>query len=326
MKNGILKEQDYQEQMEHVVEPYLHSRERELWLEREHGKQIYVRCYQAKKAKGILLISHGFTETSEKYKELIYYFLRGGYHVYIPEHCGHGHSYRLVEDPSLVHVDCYKRYVADLLFVARTAKKEHKNLNLYLFGHSMGGGIAAAAVAAEPKLFERLVLSSPMIRPLSGKVPWHDARTIAMAFCKAGQAKRYVAGQKPYRGSGRFENSSSTSRVRYEYYRVKKEQEPLFQMNAASYGWLHAAACLNRDLQRDGVRRIRIPVILFQSEYDHLVSKKEQVRFILKLNQNGNTDAKLVRVPGTRHEIWGADEKILRGYFGMIFRFLSKQK
>ena len=141
MKNGILKEQDYQEQMEHVVEPYLHSKERELWLEREHGKQIYVRCYQAKKARGVVLISHGFTETSEKYKELIYYFLRGGYHVYIPEHCGHGRSYRLVEDPSLVHVDSYKRYVADLLFVARTAKKEHKNLKLYLFGHSMGGGI-----------------------------------------------------------------------------------------------------------------------------------------------------------------------------------------
>ena len=190
----------------------------------------------------------------------------------------------------------------------------------------MGGGIAAAAVAAEPKLFERLVLSSPMIRPLSGKVPWHDARTIATAFCKAGQAKRYVAGQKPYSGPRRFENSSSTSRVRYEYYRAKKEKEPLFQMNAASYGWLHAAACLNRDLQRDGVRRIQIPVILFQSEHDHLVSKKEQVRFILKLNQNGNTYAKLVRVPGTRHEIWGADEKILRGYLGMIFRFLSGQK
>lgn len=245
MKNGILKEQDYQEQMEHVVEPYLHSKERELWLEREHGKQIYVRCYQAKKARGVVLISHGFTETSEKYKELIYYFLRGGYHVYIPEHCGHGRSYRLVEDPSLVHVDSYKRY---------------------------------------------------------------------------------VAGQKPYSGPRRFENSSSTSRVRYEYYRAKKEKEPLFQMNAASYGWLHAAACLNRDLQRDGVRRIRIPVILFQSEHDHLVSKKEQVRFILKLNQNGNTYAKLVRVPGTRHEIWGADEKILRGYLGMIFRFLSGQK
>lgn len=51
----------------------------------------------------------------------------------------------------------------------------------------MGGGIAAAAVAAKPKLFERLVLSSPMIRPLSGKVPWHDARTIATAFVKQGR-------------------------------------------------------------------------------------------------------------------------------------------
>ena len=91
-------------------------------------------------------------------------------------------------------------------------------------------------------------------------------------------------------------------------------------------GWLHAAACLNRGSSKEiGVRRIRIPVILFQSEHDHLVSKKEQVRFILKLNQNGNTYAKLVRVPGTRHEIWGADEKILRGYLGMIFRFLSGQ-
>ena len=107
--------------------------------------------------------------------------------MYIPEHCGHGRSYRLVEDPSLVHVDSYKRYVADLLFVARTAKKEHKNLKLYLFGHSMGGGIAAAAVAAKPKLFERLVLSSPMIRPLSGKVPWHDARTMRQLFVKQGR-------------------------------------------------------------------------------------------------------------------------------------------
>ncbi len=326
MRNVILREQDYEEQMKQVVEPYLHSKGREVWLEREHGKKIYVRCYQAECPKGVILISHGFTETSEKYKELIYYFLKGGYHVYIPEHCGHGHSYRLVEDLSLVHVDSYKRYVADVLYVAKAAKREHQKLNLYLFGHSMGGGIAAAAVSAEPNLFTKLILSSPMIRPLSGKIPWHDAKTIAKAFCKAGQSERYVAGQKPYRGSGKFENSSSTSRVRYDYYQTKKEENPLFQTNAASYGWLYAAACLNRDLQRDGARRIRIPVILFQSEHDHLVSKKEQLRFIFRLNQSGNTYAKLVRVPRTRHEIWGADETVLKGYLGMIFRFLSQKK
>lgn len=319
MKNVFLTEAEYPQKMETVVEPYLAACGEELWFERESGKKIYCASYKAKKPKGVLMLSHGFTETAEKYKELIYYFVRAGYHVYLPEHCGHGRSYRLVEDLSLVHVDSYKRYVDDFLFVTREVKKEHPRLAMFLYGHSMGGGIAAAAAAKEPDWFQKIVLSSPMIRPSTGKIPWHDARTIAAAFCKAGQAERYVTGQKPYQGRGNFETSSSVSRVRYEYYQDKKEKEPLFQTNAASYGWLYAAACLNRYLQREGYKHIKAPVLLFQSEHDHLVSKKEQVRFVLKLNQNGNP-AKLVRVPRSRHEIWGSGGTILKGYLGMIFR------
>mgnify|MGYP000046069714 FL=1 len=29
---------------------------------------------------------HGFTEAAPKYDEMIYYFLKAGYHVYMPEH------------------------------------------------------------------------------------------------------------------------------------------------------------------------------------------------------------------------------------------------
>ena len=58
--------------------------------------------------------------TGKKYKEIVYYFIKEHFHVYLPEHCGHGKSYRLVEDPSLVYVDSYHRYVEDLLFVARS--------------------------------------------------------------------------------------------------------------------------------------------------------------------------------------------------------------
>ena len=50
--------------------------------------------------KGVVVISHGFTESAVKYDEVAYYFLKEGYHVYIPEHCGHGRSYRLTADPS----------------------------------------------------------------------------------------------------------------------------------------------------------------------------------------------------------------------------------
>ena len=33
--------------------------------------------------KGVVVISHGFTESAVKYDEVAYYFLKEGYHVYI---------------------------------------------------------------------------------------------------------------------------------------------------------------------------------------------------------------------------------------------------
>ena len=205
------------------------------------------------------MLSHGYTETAEKHLESIYYFLRGGYHVFMPEHCGHGHSYRLCRDTkdlSLVHVDDYKRYVDDLLFVARTAAKDYPNLPLLLYGHSMGGGIAAAAAAQAPELFSRLILSSPMIRPSSAPIPWPLARLIARTFCILGKSEQYVAGHRPYDGQETFVDSASISEARFDYYQQKRNTEPLYQMSAASYGWLWQTARLNRYLQKTAWRQI----------------------------------------------------------------------
>lgn len=110
--------------MQNGVEPYLAAHAEEFYWERESGHPIHVLRYRAFRPRGVVVISHGFTENAEKYKEIVYYFIKEHFHVYLPEHCGHGKSYRLVEDPSLVYVDSYHRYVEDLLFVARKAKAE----------------------------------------------------------------------------------------------------------------------------------------------------------------------------------------------------------
>ena len=170
----ILSEQGYREQMKNVVEPYLDIRKSVLWPEREEGKKIYCERYLADSPKGVVMISHGFTETAEKYKEVIYYFVKKQYHVYLPEYCGHGRSYRLISDSSLIHVDDYQRYVNDFLYVAKMAAKENPGLPVFLYGHSMGGGLAAAEAAQEPELFKKVVLSSPMIRPATGNILQHQ--------------------------------------------------------------------------------------------------------------------------------------------------------
>ena len=131
-------------------------------------------------------------------------------------------------------------------------------------------------------------------------------------------------GQHPYEGRENFENSSSTCRVRFEYYQDKKEKEPLFQTNGASYSWLYQAGRLNRYLQRKAWKQIQAPVLIFQSAEDHLVSKPEQVRFVVKLARRGLTSGTMIIVPGTKHEIYGSGSRILRGYWKRIFAFLEE--
>ena len=130
-----IHEAHYAEEMEKTAEPYLEKRRKDLSAEpylakrrkdlffpvqqneTEKAPKLHVVRYTADQPKGVLVISHGFTESAPKYEELAFYFLQAGYHVYLPEHMGHGNSYRMTEDLSMVYVDHWKRYVQELLQV-----------------------------------------------------------------------------------------------------------------------------------------------------------------------------------------------------------------
>lgn len=333
MKNPFtLSDANYNEQMDTLVIPFLKKRMEEIYAERKPGKKIYCIRYEADLPRGIVVISHGFTESAEKYSEMAYYFVRAGYHTYIPEHCGHGRSYRLTDDPSLVHIDRYERYVKDLLLIARTAQKEYPGFPVYLFGHSMGGGIAAAAAAIAPCQFQRIVLTSPMIRPATGNVPWRAAQLIAAFFCKTGKGSEYVIGQHPYEPMERFEDSAATSEARFSYYQEIRQQEPLFQMNAASYGWLREAGRLNHFLMNRAWKQFQSPVLLFQAERDDFVNSREQELFVQKLNHRKSPVsagrktvpfARIIPVPGTKHEIFNSNSGIVEQYCKIIFDFFT---
>ena len=325
MEDFIIKEETFAKFMEDTVEPFLAGRRKELRITREADKELYCVCYDADEPKGTVVISHGFTETAEKYPEPIYYFVKHGYNVCQPEHCGHGRSYRLVEDLSLVYVDRYERYVTDLLAAAEEAKQAHPQLPLFLFGHSMGGGIAAAALSRQPELFARAVLSSPMIQPLTGTTPWPVAKFLAKLLCLMGKAKEYVPGGHAFDGKERFEDSASTSRERFVYYQKKRNAEPLFQMNAASCGWVNETARLNRYLMGEGWKQIQTPLLIFQAQDDTFVSSAAQDRFAEKVKAAGKVSVKMLRVDGTKHEIFNSDDKVLQNYWTEVLSFLEKK-
>ena len=100
----IPEEANYQRTMKRDVEPYLRSYEKDGYIESYDSTAIYYRTYRIPQAKAAIVISHGFCEFAEKYKEVIYYFLKNGYSVYVPEHRGHGYSDRIVVDGEKVHI------------------------------------------------------------------------------------------------------------------------------------------------------------------------------------------------------------------------------
>lgn len=324
----IIHEKEYTEKMRTTVLPYLSARCRDTWIPciqgKEKEKRIHVKRYLADQPQGVVVISHGFSESARKYQEIIYYFLREGYHVYIPEHCGHGLSYRFTEDPSLIHVDHWSRYSRDFLRVSRLIRKAHRSLPLYLFAHSMGGAVAAIAAARDPYMYRKVILSSPMIRPLTGSVPYPAAVRIARAACRTGKAMDYAAGQKPYDGTEKFETSSGLSEPRFDRYKQIRMGNLAYQTWSPSYGWVYSAAKMNRYLQQHAWKEIAAPVLLFQAETDRLVSNKAQDIFADKINLYGKTSCTVVKMTGTRHEIFNAPDDILEIYWGKVFQFFEE--
>ena len=164
------------------VEPYLRSYESEGYIESYDKAAIYYRTYRNPQAKAGVVISHGFCEFAEKYMEVIYYFLKGGYSVYVPEHRGHGYSDRFVPEGDKVHIEDYEQYVQDLHFFIKNIVEPAEERKI-LFCHSMGGTIGVRYLEKFPLTFDAAVLSAPMLGMNTGKYPKWLAKVTADFFC-----------------------------------------------------------------------------------------------------------------------------------------------
>ncbi len=322
IKELLIREDNYAQDMDKIVEPWLALKRSDDYIERVPGNRLHYTHYHVEDPRAVVLFSHGFTESEEKYAELVYYFLNMGYTVYFPEHCGHGYSYRLTDDPSLVHVDRYETYVEDLLAVAHIARQANPDVPLCLFAHSMGGGIGAAAAAQEPELFDKVLLHSPMIRPLTGGIPWGAAKAIAAVTSALGMKKKYIFGSKPYGGLEDFDTSCATSRARFDWYQQKRLKYPRLQTASGSLGWLKETGRLNRFLMGSAWQKITAPVLLLQAEGENMVSTEEQERFVAKLKKAGKT-ADLAVIKNARHEIFNSTDDVLAPYLEKVFAFFG---
>lgn len=317
----IISETDYQSRMGKEVVPFLKSRQYCGFFHPNDQGEIYYESYRQEDARGVVVMLHGFSESAEKYVEMIYYFLQAGYQVYIMDLRGHGRSVRSQADLSLVYIDRYEQYLTDLEYLAtKVIAKEDRQLPFHLYAHSMGGGIGAAFLERNPEIFQNAVLSSPMIKPLTGGIPIAITRGIAGVQTALGKGKRYVPGHHPFRGDETFEDSAATSLKRYEYYAQKRQKEEKFQTCGASYSWLREAARLsNYILKKENCRKISRKILVFQAEQDDYVDNAAQELFVSRTKE-----ARLVPMAGTKHEIYMGNDAHMQRYVDEIIAFFRE--
>jgi len=131
------------------------------------GIEIFFQKWLADKAKGVVILVHGIGEHSGRYENLLKSFAEKKISVFAIDHRGHGKS-----DGKRGHIDSFMDYVYDLKLFLEFIKEENKGLPVILYGHSMGGVIAAKYAMTYPDDLSVLVLSSPAFSTVKKAPAW----------------------------------------------------------------------------------------------------------------------------------------------------------
>ncbi len=316
-----VSEENYAEVMKEKVEPELAALREDSFFESVDGKNIHYEAYPLPGSEAAVVISHGFTESAEKFREMVYCFIQMGYSVFAVDHRGHGKSFRYnPDDNQVVTIRRFDEYVEDLnAFVNTVVKPKEGGKPLYLYAHSMGGAVGVQYLQAYPGVFAKAVLTAPMIE---AQMPIPPAVTLAMtrSFCLVGKQDQRVFVHKGFDPESTYETSHDTSKARFDYYKAKRLAEPLYQTSAASYRWVRESVLVaKRNLDKKRNESIKCPVLLCQPEEDKSVISEREDEFIA-LIPNG----KLVKIPDSRHEIYMSIDSALLFYLQTIEEFLSE--
>lgn len=310
-------EQNFTKALEETIKPTLLSCRHECTFNGYDQKPLYAVQYTANNPRGTVFILHGFSETADKYLELIYYFLQQNLSVLIYDQRGHGRSPRTAP-LAVTHIDRFEEYVEDFESCI-SAFSDTLPHPFYLYAHSMGGAVAALYLEKGTDVFKKAVLSSPMIAPRhDGLFLW-----VSLAVCRLsslfGKSKRCLFVAKKDYSTEPFEQSSALSRARFEAYRALRRENEMLRGGSPTYGWsLVSLGVTKHILKKDAPERIRTPFRIYAAELDHLVRREPQQSLAARAPKG-----EFVMVPQCKHEIYAASDEILHPHLAELLDYFQ---
>jgi lysophospholipase len=224
-----------------------------------------------------LMIVHGAGEHSGRYEHFIQWITQGGWTVIAGDLRGHGYSNGVP-----THVDDFDQYIDDLAAV--WAFFDLHSERTMLFGHSLGGLVAARFAERKPDWLAGLVLTSPLLsfglrvpvlkRTLGRMCLWFAPRTRFRSTVSAEQLTRNEEALE-IRARDPLTNRTVTAGW---YFRV---------LEALCNVW-------------DEAPLLTAPVLLLQGDADEIVNPQAPLDWLPQL---GGRDRTLKMFPGHLHSL-----------------------
>src|ERR1700685_601703 len=151
--------------------------------------------------RGTVVLLQGRSEFIEKYFEVIAELLKRGFAVATLDWRGQGGSARQLKNPRKGHIDDFSLYERDLNAFVTEVLGPSCPRPWFGLCHSMGAAIMLGIAHAGRCPFERLVLSSPMIRIANLRRP-RLAQGLAEALDSLGLGGAFAPGGRSAPGDG----------------------------------------------------------------------------------------------------------------------------
>jgi len=273
--------------------------------------------------KGTICLLQGRSEFIEKYYEVIQELRQKGFAVATFDWRGQGGSDRLLADPLKGHVKRFADYGRDLdQFMKQIALPDTPRPHFAL-AHSMGGLILLSNLPHMRTLFERSLITTPLLelasqqrRFMGFRFQQQTIRKLAGFLRFLGRGKAYMLGadRKPIDPLGFEGNPLTSDGPRYDRNRRYLIDFPELAIAGPTASWLHESCKAMDHLQSSDVQAtIHTPTLIITASQDAIVSTSMAEQFAASTRA-----AYAICIAGSRHEVM-MERNILRQQFWAAF-------
>ncbi|MFC9789127.1 alpha/beta hydrolase [Rhodococcus sp. NPDC127528] len=233
----------------------------------------------------VLVLAHGFGEHARRYDHVVERLVGLGLAVYAPDHRGHGRS-----GGKRVELKAWTDFTDDLHRLVGIATTEHRGLDLYLLGHSMGGAIALSYALDHQDLLTGLILSGPAVDVTTG---------VPGVVVEVGKVVGRVLPSLPVQSLDANLVSRDPAVV------AAYKADPLVHHGKVPAG-IARGLIVNAESLPERLPTLRIPLLLLHGSEDGLVNVNGSRMIAATV---GSDDLTYTEYPGLYHEVFNEPER-----------------